>query len=208
MQTRHELVVEPIGVEPETLPRPIDWAALFGNANPVELEIGCGKGTFITRAATTHPDVNYFGLEWARFYYRYTADRLRRNGCEANARAARAEAAWFLAELVPEASLQTIHIYFPDPWPKAKHHKRRLIQPAFLEQVWRALVPGGMLRLVTDHPDYWAHIEPTVEASPLRRVDYPKDAEAGEGEVVGTNFERKYIPEGRTFHAIAAVREA
>ncbi|MEM8873034.1 MAG: hypothetical protein AAGD32_02140 [Planctomycetota bacterium] len=67
MQTRKELVVEPVGLEVEALPRPIDWAALFGNANPVEIEIGCGKGTFITQQATTRKDINFYGLEWARF---------------------------------------------------------------------------------------------------------------------------------------------
>ncbi|MEM6562571.1 MAG: tRNA (guanosine(46)-N7)-methyltransferase TrmB, partial [Planctomycetota bacterium] len=185
---------------------PIDWADLFDNANPVEIEIGCGKGTFITQQATTRTDTNFFGLEWARFYYRYTADRLRRNGCSGNARMARAEANWFLTELVPNASVDAVHIYFPDPWPKARHNKRRLIQPAFLEIVERVLVPGGRVQIVTDHQDYWAHIEPTVDASNLRRVDYRNYGSAGAGEVVGTNFERKYIEEGRTFNAIAAVK--
>ena len=109
---------------------------------------------------------------------------------------------------MPTDSLAAVHVYFPDPWPKARHHKRRLIQPAFLELVRRALAPGGRVQIVTDHPDYWAHIEPTVRASPLRVVAYETPGSAGEGEVVGTNFERKYIAEGRAFHAIAAVKDA
>jgi tRNA (guanine-N7-)-methyltransferase len=204
VQAQRELIIEPVGVEQESLPRPLDWATLFGNDHPVELEIGCGKGTFMTQQALARPQVNFFGIEWARFYWRYTCDRLRRNGCSANARCIRADAAFFLRDFVPAGSLAAIHIYFPDPWPKARHHKRRLIQPAFMEQVHRVLAPGGRVNIVTDHPDYWAHIDPVVRASPLAVVEYQPPAGAGEGEVVGTNFERKYIPEGRTFNAISA----
>lgn len=205
MQVRRELIVEPIAVTEESLPRPVSWATLFGNDNPVEMEIGCGKGTFITGQARARPDTNFFGIEWARFFWRFTCDRLRRNGCF-NARCIRADAPFFLRDFVPDDSLAALHIYFPDPWPKARHHKRRLIQPAFMEQAHRVLSPGGRVQIVTDHPDYWAHIEPVVRSSALRVTEYETPASAGEGEVVGTNFERKYIAEGRAFHAIAAVK--
>src|SRR5580692_10566542 len=87
MQSNHELIIEPIGLDVETLPRPIDWSALFGNANPVEMEIGVGKGTFITDQAKARPETNFFGIEYARWFWRYASDRLRRNNC-ANARTA------------------------------------------------------------------------------------------------------------------------
>ena len=206
MQVRRELVVEPVGLDADALPKPLDPPALFGNANPVELEIGCGKGTFITRQAKARPDVNFLGLEWARFYYRYAADRLRRNGCCANARMLRADAAAFVQDGLPDACLAAVHVYFPDPWPKARHHKRRLVQPPFLDQVRRVLVPGGRVQVVTDHADYWEQIEAVFKDGPLRVVAYEHPGGTGEGEVVGTNFERKYIAEGRTFHAIAAAK--
>ncbi len=207
MQTKRDLIIEPIGVEQEDLAKPIDWAALFGNANPVELEIGCGKGTFLTRQAKGRKDVNFFGIEWARFYWRTMCDRLRRNGCEDNARAIRADASLFVKDYVADGSLAAVHIYFPDPWPKARHHKRRLIQAEFLLEVQRMLRPGGRVQVVTDHADYWSHIEPTFKAGPLRIVPYEHPGDTAEGEVVGTNFERKYIAEGRTFRSIAAVKE-
>ena len=206
MQTNRELVVEPIGLDVETLPKPIDWKQLYGNDHPVELEIGIGKGTFITEQAKARPEVNFFGIEWARFFWRYASDRLRRNGC-LNARTVRAEAHFFLNEYVPDASLSVLHIYFPDPWPKKRHHKRRLIQPKFMPTVLRILKPGGRLQVVTDHQDYFEQIEPTVRESGLTIVDYNRPGSAGEGEFVGTNFERKYQREGRPFYAIAAQKQ-
>jgi tRNA (guanine-N7-)-methyltransferase len=206
MQSNHPLVVEPVGLDVETLGRPVDWQALFGNAHPVELEIGMGKGTFLLEQAKSRPEVNFFGIEWARWFWRYASDRLRRAGC-ANAHTVRAEAGFFLNEFVPAQSLSVLHIYFPDPWPKARHHKRRLIQPAFMPLVQRVLRPGGRLQVVTDHQGYWEeNIEPTVRGSGLTVVDYNRPGSAAEGEFVGTNFERKYRREGRPFYAIAAVK--
>ncbi len=167
MQSHKELIVDGVGLDPETLPKPVAWSTLFGNNNPVELEIGIGKGTFLTDQAKARPDTNFFGIEWARWFWRYASDRLRRNHCT-NARTVRAEAGFFLKEHVPDGSLSVLHIYFPDPWPKARHHRRRLIQPVFMPIVERVLVAGGRLQVVTDHLDYWTHIEPTVRGSNLK----------------------------------------
>jgi tRNA (guanine-N7-)-methyltransferase len=204
MQANRMFIVEPIGLDVETLARPIDWALLFGNSNPVEMEIGMGKGTFLTEQAKARPEVNFFGIEYARFFWRSASDRMRRNGCT-NARTVRAEASYFLNEFVPQASLDVMHIYFPDPWPKKRHHKRRLIQAPFLKQVMRVLKPGARLQIVTDHADYFEQMEQVVGASGMRVVDYNRPGSAGDGEFVGTNFERKYRRQGRPFHAIAAI---
>jgi len=205
MQVNHELIVEPVGLDLESLPRPIDWGALFGNDHPVELEIGMGKGTFLTEQGKARPEINFFGIEWARWYWRYASDRLRRNRCF-NVRTVRAEASYFLGEFVPDESLSVLHVYFPDPWPKTRHHKRRLIQQPFLRQTERVLVRGGRLQVVTDHQEYFEQIETVVKSSRLTVIDYNRPGSAGEGEFVGTNFERKYRREGRPFFAIAAAR--
>ena len=207
MQAHRELIVEPVGLDVDVLPRPLVWSDVFGNDRPVELEIGMGKGTFLVEQAKARPEVNFFGIEWARWFWRYASDRLRRNGC-LNARTVRAEASYFLTEFVPDASLSVLHVYFPDPWPKARHHKRRLIQPAFMPLVARVLAPGGRLQVVTDHQGYFEeNVEPSVcGAAGLTVVDYNRPGSAGEGEFVGTNFERKYAREGRPFYAIAAVK--
>ena len=131
MQSNRDLIVEPIGLDVDAMPKPLDWAALFGNAHPVEIEIGMGKGTFLNEQAKSRPDVNFFGIEWARWFWRYASDRMRRQGMPECADRPR-EAAFFLSEFVVPASVSVLHIYFPDPWPKARHHKRRLIQPKFM----------------------------------------------------------------------------
>ena len=201
------MIVEPIGQNPDALPKPIVWRELFGNDHPVELEIGTGKGTFLKEQAKARPETNFFGIEWANWYWRYASDRLRRHGC-LNARTVRAEALFFLREFVADASLSVLHVYFPDPWPKSRHHKRRLIQEPFMQQAHRVLSPGGRLQIVTDHQGYWEeNIEPLVRAAPgFMVVDYNRPGSAGDGEFVGTNFERKYQREGRPFYAIAAVK--
>ncbi|MGA2230476.1 MAG: tRNA (guanosine(46)-N7)-methyltransferase TrmB [Tepidisphaeraceae bacterium] len=206
MQTRRPLVVEPVGLEVDSLAKPLDFAALFGNSHPVELEIGMGKGTFLTEQAKARPEVNFFGIEWARWFWRYASDRLRRTEC-ANVRTIRAEATFFLREFVTDGALSVIHIYFPDPWPKARHHKRRLIQPPAALELARVLAPGGRVQIVTDHREYFEQIEQVIGGCPLLTVlEYNRPDSAGEGEFVGTNFERKYRREGRPFYAIAARR--
>lgn len=207
MQTSHPLIVEPVGLDPAALPKPLVWREVYGNDHPIELEIGMGKGTFLTEQARARPGVNFFGIEWARWFWRYASDRMRRHNC-ANARTVRAEASYFLHEFVPDGSLSVVHIYFPDPWPKARHHKRRLVQPMFVPVLRRALQVGGRVQIVTDHQGYWEeNIERTIRAAEgFEVVDYKRPDSAGNGEFVGTNFERKYAREGRPFYAIAAVR--
>lgn len=206
MQTNRPLIVEPVGLDVELLPKPLNWKEVFGNDHPVEMEIGMGKGTFLKQQAMAHPEINYCGIEYVRWFWRYASDRLRRHKCD-NARTVRAEANFFINEFVPDESISVLHIYFPDPWPKKRHHKRRLIQESFVPKVMRILAPSGRLQVVTDHQGYWEeNIEPTVRNSPLTVIDYNRPGSAGEGEYVGTNFERKYAREGRPFYAIAATK--
>jgi tRNA (guanine-N7-)-methyltransferase len=205
MQPPRQLIVEPIGLDADALPRPIVWKDLFGNDNPIEIEIGMGKGTFLTDQARANPSTNFLGLEYARWFWRYASDRLRRNGCT-NARTVRAEATYFFREFVPAETVSVIHIYFPDPWPKKRHHKRRLIQPPFIAQAGLALIRGGSVQIVTDHEEYFQQIQRVLEKSQLKIIDYTRPESAGAGELAGTNFERKYRREGRPFFAMAAFK--
>ncbi|MGD0465036.1 MAG: tRNA (guanosine(46)-N7)-methyltransferase TrmB [Tepidisphaeraceae bacterium] len=206
MKSAKDLIVEPIGLDVEALERPIVWSELFGNENPVEVEIGMGKGTFLTDQAKARPDTNFFGIEYARWFWRYASDRLRRNGCH-NAHTVRAEAGYFCKEFVADGSVSVVHIYFPDPWPKKRHHKRRLIQPGFLSEIRRVLKARGRLQIVTDHEEYFRQIQDVVNGSGMEVMEYDRPGSAGAGEFAGTNFERKYRREGRPFFAIAAVNQ-
>ncbi len=184
---------------------PMDLAGVFDNTLPVEVEIGSGKGTFLLARAGARGELNFLGVEWARAYCHYTADRIRRAGLT-NVRMIRTDATTLFHTALPEASVQRVHVYFPDPWPKRRHHHRRLIQPAFVEQVRRVLRPGGQLIVVTDHLDYFFHIRRVLhECHGLARVPFPKMTGC-EDELVGTNFERKYIAQGRPFYSTARLR--
>ncbi len=133
----------------------IDPRAWFAHPQrPLELEIGCGKGTFILEQSGASPDINYLGIEWTREFYMYTADRLRR-AMRKNVRMLHADASDFLRWRCPDSTLDVIHLYFSDPWPKSKHHKNRVVQHRFLAEAWRTLKPAGELRVVTDHDELW-----------------------------------------------------
>ncbi len=207
MALRDGLVVAPIMLSVPDEAGMLCFAEVFGNTNPVELEIGAGKGTFLLAISEALPQTNFIGIEWARAYASYAADRLRRHH-RLNCRIVLGEATWWIRCHVLDASLANLHIYFPDPWPKTRHHKRRLIQLPFLHEVHRILRPGGVMRLVTDHADYFAHMQEVLAAQTALEVvpfESPVVAHAAAaGMIVGTNFEKKYIAEGRTFHATAA----
>ena len=125
---------------------------------PLELEIGFGKAAFLLQQAPRQPETNFIGLEYAYEFYLYGADRLRR-AAVANVKVLCTDAGEFMHWRVPDASLAVIHLYFADPWPKSKHNRRRMVQDRFLLDCHRTLIPGGELRIVTDHDDYWAWID-------------------------------------------------
>ncbi len=179
------------------------WFDVSLRSQPMELEIGSGKGTFLVQQASIRRDINYIGLEWARPFWRYAADRCRRHGLN-NVRLVHVEADMFLRNYVDDRVFQVVHIYFPDPWPKNRHHKRRLIQEGFLRQLHRVLAEEGSVLIATDHRDYYEWMLDHVSRVPelFRRCAFDRPQSAGEGEVVGTNFERKYRLEGRAFHGM------
>ena len=174
---------------------------------PFEIEIGSGKGTFLLAEASANPEVNYFGIEQAGEFWRYAADRLRRHGL-ANVKVLWGDAVEFIRHRVPDGIVRTIHLYFSDPWPKSRHHKRRVLQDRSLAEFHRVLVPEGELRLVTDHAELWAWYEAHAarHAAQWSRLEFARPAHASEGELVGTNFERKFREEGRSFHAMTLRR--
>ncbi|MBL7153451.1 MAG: tRNA (guanosine(46)-N7)-methyltransferase TrmB [Phycisphaerae bacterium] len=194
-----------VSLKPEDLAGVLDFGDIFGRERPVHIEVGAGKGTFLLSQAQAQSDVNFLGIEWARKYYRHAVDRIGRWGL-ANVRIIRTDAALFIAEFVPDDSVECFHIYFPDPWPKKRHHKRRFLSAANLEQLLRCLKAGGEVRIATDHAEYFEVIEELVAArsDKLEEMEFPPTASAEPGEITGTNYERKYIKDKRKIHTVAA----
>ncbi len=193
-----------VALKPEDLQGEVDFMRIFGRKNPIHIEIGTGKAAFLLNQAKAQPDINFLGIEWARKYYRYAVDRIGRWGLE-NVRIIRTDAAHFIINFVPDNSVECFHVYFPDPWPKKRHHKRRFITSANLEQILRCLVPAGIIKIATDHAEYFEQIENVLNAGSdtLEKIEFFPTAGADVGEWVGSNFERKYLKEKRPIYTTA-----
>lgn len=150
------------GVEPDGV---IDSPALFGREAPVWLEIGFGNGEALRHMAARHPEVDFLGIDVHRPGVGHLLKALAADGIT-NVRVIRADAAAVVRECLPRASLDRVLVFFPDPWPKKRHHKRRLIQPAFADALARVLRPGGHLHLATDWDDYAAHMRAVLDPHP------------------------------------------
>jgi tRNA (guanine-N7-)-methyltransferase len=168
-----------------------DVAELFHRRRPLEIEIGSGKARFLVAAARANPDHDFLGLERALAYYRVCRDRLARSGLS-NARILRADGRLFVEALSPE-SVRAFHIYFPDPWPKKRQKKRRLLDGVMLETLASRLEPGGLLRIATDHADYGSALAPLAATVSLLE---PLEWETAPAPPP-TNYEIKYREEGR-----------
>jgi tRNA (guanine-N7-)-methyltransferase len=181
-------------------PRPLDWSAVFGNDHPVEIEVGFGKGLFLLTASQACPEVNFLGVEIIRKYQLFTATRLAKRALH-NVRLVKADARLFLRDAVAIGSVRAVHVYFPDPWWKKRHLKRRVFTPEFAVQCVRVLRPGGHLYVVTDVEEYFQVITGLLaEQSGLRRLPPPELKEPGHDLDYLTNFERKFRKEGRPIH--------
>jgi tRNA (guanine-N7-)-methyltransferase len=155
------------------------WRSVFGRQAPVEIEIGPGTGTFLLAEATRRRDTNFCGVEHSRSRAERLCALVESRGLD-NVRVLHAPAQCVVEHLVPQASVSAYHIYFPDPWWKRRHHKRRLFTPAFGRALGRTLVPGGRVYVATDVFFVWAlareccvvhgGLELVTEAAPCRPV--------------------------------------
>jgi tRNA (guanine-N7-)-methyltransferase len=190
----------PIDVTPFLLPMPeaqVSWLTVFGNRGDVELEVGSGKGLFLANAAVARPDCNFLGIELSRKYAHKTAERLAKKALP-NVKVIAGDARRFLSLFVPPLSLAAVHIYFPDPWWKKRHKKRRVFCEPFVADVARALRPGGSFWLATDVEEYFTVIWKLMAARPEFEPRPPLEPKPAEHDLdYLTNFERKYRIEGR-----------
>jgi len=172
-------------------PAPLDPAALFGNERPVEVEVGSGRGLFLVNAGMTCPETSFLGIEYDFKEARRAARRLQKRAL-GNVRILGADARRVFSEYLPQASAVAVHVYFPDPWWKRRHKKRRIFNAEFLVQAARVLKPDGLLHAWTDVAEYFevmtalvaenhdfVALPPPAERPPIHDMDYH------------TSFERK-----------------
>jgi len=204
--SRPMLSVEDIMVDPPADGEVVDPMAYFSSPGPFELEIGSGKGGFLLSRARGHPEIRLLGIEWANKYYKYSADRMARWKLE-NVRVMRADAKIFVTHHLPPDCLDVLHVYHPDPWPKKRHHKRRLIQADFVESSVRALKIGARMLVQTDHAEYFEQMDGLLAGhAALRTIPWDQAGCEPDNDWGGTNFEIKYAREGRAIYRVAVER--
>jgi tRNA (guanine-N7-)-methyltransferase len=192
----------PYFLEVPEAPAPLDWQEVFGNRNPVEIEVGFGKGLFLLSASQACPGVNFLGIEVMRKYQLFTATRLAKRGLR-NVQLLKADARLFLRDHVVSASVQAVHVYFPDPWWKNRHRKRRVFTQEFAIQCERNLRAGGRLHVVTDVAEYFGVMTNLVaQHTHLNRLPVPDAPEPADDLDYLTNFERKFRKEGRPIYRV------
>jgi len=174
----------------------LDFEVLFGNANPIVLEIGSGKGRFLIATAMERPDRNFVGIEKSLHYHRVILERIAKRGLT-NVRLINHDAFVVMHKMMRDASVAEVHIYFPDPWPRPREQKRRIIRPEVLQEIRRVLADGGSGIFVTDHKHYFEKAAPLIESvfRAERRVPGPDDPPR-------TNYEAKYRAEGRPIYEV------
>ena len=183
-------------------PRPLDVEAAFGRRAPLLLDLGCGDGEATAALAAAEPHRDVLAVDVHRPGLARLLRRVEEQGLP-NVRVAEGDALVVLADMLGPGALDEVRVLFPDPWPKARHHKRRLVTPSFAQLVASRLRPGGRLHVATDWPDYAEQVLEVVGASPdldggaVPRPDRP-----------ATRFERRALREGRPVVDVVAVRRA
>jgi tRNA (guanine-N7-)-methyltransferase len=177
-------------LEAQRIDARVPWSAVFGNARPVEVEIGPGRGDTLFAAAARAPERNFFAVERTVGVVGWLLREAERRGL-ANVRAVAADARCVVARCVPDDSVAAYHVYFPDPWPKRRHHRRRLVDGHFAAELRRTLAPGGVVHLATDVAPLFASYAAALAAGGLARL-----VDAAPPDRPRTHFERRYAAAG------------
>ena len=182
----------------QSITEPLRLERMFSVQQPAELEIGCGDGGFLLEWASRHPKKNFLGVERLLGRLRKLSKKGGRAGLT-NLRLLRIEARYLIQYLLPNSSFEALHIYFPDPWPKDKHRRHRLIDADFPALAARILAPRGVLHLRTDDPSYFEQMQnsfaPTTNFAP---EETPAALAA-----LTTEFERQWNAEGKKTHRVS-----
>ena len=192
--------VRSIASEIELVPancfEPLDLVAVFGRVAPLEVDLGCGDGSFLLATAAENPNRDFLGIERLRGRVNSTCRKIERAGLT-NVRVMRLEIAYSVERLLPPGSVTVFYILFPDPWPKRRHAARRLITENFLASLHRALVPHGTVRIATDDTEYFRQSTRVALDSSL----FSATPDAPEN-VATTKFERRFRDQGVAIHRL------
>ena len=171
---------------------------VFDLRRPLEIEVGCGKGKFLTSRAAANPDCDFLGIERMLERVRLFDGKCRRGRIE-NARVLRLEALYTFHYLLPAHHARRVYVFFPDPWPKKKHHSHRLFGPLFRAALWKRLEIGGRVEFATDHGEYFEEVcAGFAEDERFERVEaMPRPKE------VWTEFETMFREQGLPIHSAA-----
>jgi tRNA (guanine-N7-)-methyltransferase len=189
-------------IELRSLVERLDPARFFSKSQPLEVELGCGDASFLVEYARRHPERNFIGVERLLGRLRKLDRKGGRAGL-ANLHGVRIESSYFLEYLLPPHSVSVLHIYFPDPWPKKKHRKHRLINERFPEIGRVALTPGGVVYLRTDDDDYFQQMTEVFGLNrEFRKIETPPELVE-----LLTDFEREFQARGiRTLRAAYQIK--
>jgi len=185
---------------------PPSFPDIFGNTNPVEIEIGCGKAKMLIARAQGHPGRNFIGIDYTWRFMKFGCHRSQKRGLE-NIRFIKQDAKRVVSDYIRPRSVSIFHVYFPDPWPKRKHRKRRLLNGLFIELLQDRLEEGGRIEVVTDDFDYSIAIKAAfAETSALWREIRSSTNEPLFETEEKTNYEVKWRVAGRTIYYLEAVK--
>jgi len=174
---------------PETYVAPLDLLAIFGRAAPLHVDLGCGDGLFLCELAQRYPDRNFLGVE--RLVGR-VAKACRKADALDNVRILNVENSYAVRYLLPETSVKTFYLLFPDPWPKRRHQRRRIVKVDFLDSIHRALANDGFFRIATDQLDYFEQIRALAENHSGFAIVDVNDASLTQIDLPITKFERRF----------------
>lgn len=178
--------------------RTFDLGAFVPEGAPLEIEVGCGNGRFIAANAAKHPEVRYFGVERMMERVRKCSRKAQQGALE-NLTIVRVEAGRFVRELLPERCVRAMYLFFPDPWPKRRHHKNRFFQREMCDTLARIFIPGGVMHISTDHEDYFRemhrYLSEDARFEEIPALVRPEDEQ--------TDFERLFLSKGAPIYSCA-----
>ena len=196
--SRPPRVPERLEFVPEDYFRRLERHEIVRDGRPLEVDLGCGDGKFLLEMAAHYPERDFLGVERLLGRVRKVCKKAAKQGLQ-NARVLRLECRYTAEWLLPLESVSRLHLLCPDPWPKLRHHRRRLIQEEFLEAIWQVLEPGGEFLFKTDHPEYFDWGVEKVEAfGKFQRLDWPEDAFF----YPKTDFQLLWESEGKTLQGL------